>query len=80
MRTRREAMATGGVVVLVEQLLEGGPDPYRTAFSDLNMLVGPGGQERTFEEYEALLAAAGLRLTRAVPTGTVGYLIQAVVA
>jgi hypothetical protein len=42
------------------------------------MLVGPGGQERTLEEYTALFAAAGLRLTRAVPTSTVAYVIEGV--
>ena len=40
------------------------------AFSDLNMLVLPGGRERTEEQYAALFAAAGLRLTRVVDTPT----------
>jgi cyclopropane fatty-acyl-phospholipid synthase-like methyltransferase len=77
LRRCRESMAEDGAVLLVEQLLGSGPDPYRTAFSDLNMLVGPGGQERTLEEYRALFSAAGLRLTRAVPTGTAAYVIEA---
>jgi hypothetical protein len=29
------------------------------------MLAGPGGRERTLEEFEALFAAAGLRLAGA---------------
>ncbi|MDP9220164.1 MAG: acetylserotonin O-methyltransferase [Actinomycetota bacterium] len=77
LRRCREAMAPDGAVLLVEQLLGSGPDPYRAAFSDLNMLVGPGGQERTLEEYGAVFSAAGLRLTRAVPTGTAAYVIEA---
>ena len=36
--------------------------------SDLNMLVSPGGQERTEAEYRALYAAAGFELTRVIPT------------
>ena len=40
-----------------------GPD---TKVSDLHMLVSPGGQERTREEFAALLAAAGFRLERVV--------------
>lgn len=64
------AMGGSGTLLLVEQLLDDGPDPSRTAFSDLNMLVAPGGQERTTEEYRALLAHAGFRLDRAIPTGT----------
>jgi hypothetical protein len=39
-----------------------------TAFSDLNMLVMPGGRERTEDEYAALFDAAGLRLTGVVDT------------
>jgi hypothetical protein len=34
------------------------------------MLVAPGGQERTLEELEALLAAAGFRLVGATPTAS----------
>ena len=34
------------------------------------MLVLPGGRERTEEQYAALFAAAGLRLTRVVDTPT----------
>ena len=40
------------------------------AFSDLNMLVGPGGRERSEAEYAALFEQAGLRLTRVIETGT----------
>ncbi|HEX2523682.1 MAG TPA: hypothetical protein VHP35_16290 [Terriglobia bacterium] len=32
------------------------------------MVVGPGGQERTADEYGTLLIKAGLRLTRIVST------------
>ena len=39
-----------------------------TKLSDLNMLVGPGGRERTPEQYAALLAAAGYELLAETPT------------
>jgi hypothetical protein len=45
--------------------------------ADLNMLVRNGGRERTDAEYAALLAAAGLRLTRTIATGTELGLIEA---
>jgi len=35
---------------------------------DLNMMVMTGGRERTQEEFTSLLAAAGLRLKRIIPT------------
>ena len=40
----------------------GRPNENRAAkFSDLNMLVNPGGRERSEEEYAALFSRAGLR-------------------
>ena len=73
----RAALAGDGVVVLIEQLLDEGPDPVRAAFSDLNMLVAPGGRERTRAEYGALLERAGLVLTDVVPTASDVFLIVA---
>jgi hypothetical protein len=35
---------------------------------DLEMLLQPGGKERTADEFAALFARAGLTLTRIVPT------------
>jgi O-methyltransferase len=78
LRTCRRAMPDSGALLLVEQLIGQGPDPVRTAFSDLNMLVGPGGQERTLEEYGALFAASGFELTGATETGTFVFVIEAV--
>jgi hypothetical protein len=61
-------MREDATLLVIEQEL-GGPNERPPAkFSDLNMLVSPGGQERTRDEYAALLAAAGFELTRAVPT------------
>jgi hypothetical protein len=77
LRTVRRALPDHGVVLLVEQLLDDWPDPARVAFSDLNMLVAPGGRERTLEQYRVLLAAADLTLTAAIPTGTTTFVLEA---
>ncbi len=77
LRICRQAIPADGVLLLVEQLLGDGPDTVRAAFSDLNMLVGPGGQERTVAEYAALFEAAGFALTRVVETGTSVFVIEA---
>lgn len=74
---RSGQVPTHGRLLLVEQLLDESPDPVRTAFSDLTMLVMAGGQERTTEEYRSLLAAAGFDLTRTVTTGTDAFIIEA---
>jgi hypothetical protein len=47
---------------------------------DIVMLTLPGGEERTPKEYAALLAKAGLRMTRVVPTDSAVGVVEAVVA
>jgi hypothetical protein len=42
------------------------------------MLVFPGGQERTEAEYDSLLAKAGFRLSRVVPTESAATILEAV--
>ncbi len=78
LRSIRRAIPSHGSLLIIEQSLDAGPNPARTAFSDLNMLVAPGGRERTTAEYEALLATAGFRLLRVVPTGTEVLLLEGV--
>lgn len=66
LRVCRRAMGEGGTLVIIERLLEVGN--VEAAVADLDMMVGPGGLERTTAEFRDLLAAAGLRLTRTVRT------------
>ena len=75
--TCHHAMAGTGTLLLVEQLLDEGDDLSRTAFSDLNMLVAPGGQERTLPEYRTLLAHAGFHLNTTTPTGNDVFILEA---
>jgi SAM-dependent methyltransferase len=79
-RTCRDAMKPGAVLLIVERVLTGPPytpQAAANAFSDLNMLVGPGGQERTEPEYAALLEAGGLTLTRVLPTESEASILEA---
>jgi hypothetical protein len=80
LRNVRRAMGPTSVVLVVERLL-GEPGDLGTlaAFSDLNMLVGPGGRERTEAEFDALPAAAGLRRSRLLPTPSGLAVLEAVV-
>ena len=68
LRNVRVATPGGGRLLLLEREL-GAPnaDPA-TKFTDLLMLVGPGGRERSRDEYERLLANAGFRLVEVTPT------------
>jgi hypothetical protein len=80
LRNCRRAMAPEATLLLVERVIAGPNHGFDAAFSDLNMLVSPGGQERSTAEYAALLAAADLHLTRAVPTASEVTVIEAVPA
>ena len=74
----RKALAPGGKVLLIEAVLLPGRASAFSKFMDLNMLVMTGGRERTEGEYRVLLASAGLRLTKIVPTQTEMSIIEAV--
>jgi O-methyltransferase/methyltransferase family protein len=68
LRVVGRAMRPDSTLLLVERVMPGPNEGFDAAFSDLNMLVSPGGQERTEPEYTALLEAAGFTLTRVIPT------------
>jgi len=68
LRNCRDAMARHGRVLIVERRIPGGDgDPVPALLSDINMLVITGGRERTDAEYQSLLEAAGLSLSRILP-------------
>jgi hypothetical protein len=65
-------------VILIECILAPGNDPGFIKWLDLEMLLLPGGRERTEDEYRKLLADAGFKLTRVVPTKSPVCVIEAV--
>jgi O-methyltransferase domain/Dimerisation domain len=69
----RRAMPEAGTLLLVERLMPAMPGPDNEhkshALSDLNMLRGPGGMERTEAQYRDLLDSTGFRMTSVVPAG-----------
>jgi hypothetical protein len=74
------AMREGGRVLLIETVIPEGNEPHFGKLMDLEMLVSPGGVERTEREYRELLAAAGLRLSRVIPTQSYLSVVEAVKA
>jgi hypothetical protein len=64
----RRSLAPGGVVLVVELVLDRAGHELDAALSDLNMLVLPGGRERRAAEFEALFTSAGLTLARVLDT------------
>jgi hypothetical protein len=64
----RRAMGESAMLLLIERIVEAPNEGWRTKFMDLNMLVNPGGQERTLEEWETLLERAGYNLVEVTLT------------
>lgn len=69
-----------GRVILLEMVVRPGNDPDLSKWVDLEMLMMAGGRERTEAEFAALLAKAGLRLTRVIPTNSPMCVIESVKA
>jgi hypothetical protein len=64
----RAQIPQNGRVLIVDAVVPEGDAPDFSKFFDLNMMVMTGGKERTAKEFGELLAAAGLRLSRVIPT------------
>ena len=78
LRRCREAAAPGAKVLIVESVIPAGDASHPGKWLDVIMLAVPGGRERTAAEYEKLLAAAGLKLHRIVPTRSPVSVVEAV--
>lgn len=74
----REAMTPGARIAVVEMVVGKLSNPGPAALMDLNMLAICPGQERSLAEYDALLAAAGLRRTAVYTTSSPQTVIEAV--
>lgn len=76
----RASMPDGGKILIVDTVIPGGNEPHFGKILDMEMLVSPGGVERTESEFRELLAASGLRLNRIVPTKSLVSIVEAVKA
>lgn len=63
----RRAIAAGGKVLVMEQVVKPSNQPDPAKWMDLNMLTLLTGRERTEAEFGELYARAGFKLTRVVP-------------
>ena len=76
----RKAMKPTSKVLVVEFALPENATPSLAHLMDLNMLVMLDGRERTKDQYGALFAKAGLRLSRFIPTPSPMGIAEAVLA
>jgi len=70
-------MQPGGRIILLDSVLASPNEPDFGKLIDLEMLVMPGGRERTADEFRALFQRAGLTVTKIVPTKSPLSLIEA---
>lgn len=73
-----QALPANGKLILIEAVVPATSEPHFSKFIDLNMLVMTGGRERTGDEYRELLAQAGFKLTRIIPTASPMSVVEAV--
>lgn len=73
----RAAKRPDAKVLIIEMVLPAPNVMHPGKALDITMLTIAGGQERTEEEYRALLAKAGLRLTRVIPTMSPASIVEA---
>jgi O-methyltransferase domain len=70
---------SGAKLLLVEAIVEASNEPQFAKTLDIAMLVlSDGGKERTRAEWQDLLSACGLRLSRIVPTASFASVIEAI--
>ncbi|MBO2449716.1 hydroxyneurosporene methyltransferase [Actinomadura barringtoniae] len=77
LRTSRRSLAPGGRVLVIDAVIPSGNAPHQAKALDVLLMAAFPGRERTRAEFERLFAAAGLALSRIVPTGTVVSVVEA---
>jgi hypothetical protein len=78
LRNCRRSIPNHGRLLIVEAVLPPGDTPHHGKLMDLLMLTVTGGLERTEEEFGALLAVTGFKLTRVVATSMHQSIVEAV--
>jgi len=74
----RKGIRPGGRLLVVDQVVPARNEPGVAKFMDLEMLVLPGGMERTEKEFHELFMASGFRLERIIPTPALQSIIEGV--
>ena len=66
-----------GKLLVVDSVIPENPSPHFGKLLDLEMLLMPGGRERTEREFRALFSKAGFEITRIAPTRAADSVIEA---
>jgi hypothetical protein len=76
----RKGVNAGGKLLVVDSVIQPGNEFSPSKFLDLQMLIFPGGCERTEKQFRDLLTAAGWRINRIIPTAAVDSIVEGVPA
>ena len=76
----RKSVNPGGKLLVVDCVIQPGNDFSPAKFLDLQMLIFPGGPERTEEQFRELFAAAGWKLNRIIPTAAPDSIVEGIPA
>jgi hypothetical protein len=76
LRNCHRALPSGGKLLLVEMLLSDQPGPHFSKVLDVEMLMLPGGRERTEQQYRELLNAGGFELKRVIATSSIYVVLE----
>jgi hypothetical protein len=76
----REGVNPGGKLLVVDNVIQPGNDFSPGKFLDLQMLIFPGGRERTEKQFDELFTAAGWKLSRVIPTAAADSIVEGVPA
>ena len=72
------SMPENARVLIIEAVLSEDDRPHFGKLLDLEMLMSPGGVERTAREFEELFKNAGFRLARIIPTASPVSIVEAI--
>jgi hypothetical protein len=76
----RKAVNPGGKLLVVDHVIQPGNDFSPGKFLDIQMLIFPGGRERSEKQFSELFSAAGWKLSRVIPTRTPESIVEGVPA
>jgi hypothetical protein len=76
----RKAVNPGGKLLVVDNVILPGNDFAPGKFLDIQMLLFPGGCERTEKQFRELFAASGWQLSRIIPTAVPESIVEGVPA
>jgi hypothetical protein len=76
----RKGVNPGGKLLVVDNVIQPGNEFSPGKFLDLQMLIFPGGRERTEKQFGELFTAAGWKLSRIIPTAATDSIVEGIPA